>query len=158
MSIVIKNLRFEKPQQEWQVRVDRSCLLGNPFVMHDESERDIVCDFYEKWFFDGVKGYLLEGKYQLWWKALQKFIELYRQYGKLELFCWCAPKRCHAETIRDFIKHYASEDFPLCKHSGCECASVKNCLNCEHSIVYREPDCIRDATGLEIKEWEVTNR
>ncbi len=28
---------------------------------------------------------------------------LYQEHGKLRLFCWCSPKKCHAETIRDYI-------------------------------------------------------
>ena len=49
-NIAIKNLRNEKPQYEWQVKVDRSSVLGNPFYMGNESQRDKVCDKYEAYF------------------------------------------------------------------------------------------------------------
>jgi hypothetical protein len=28
----------------------------------------------------------------------------YRQYGKLRLFCWCAPEQCHGETIKAWLE------------------------------------------------------
>jgi len=34
---------------------------------------------------------------------LNRLYRLYKQYGCLKLYCWCAPKRCHAETIRDVL-------------------------------------------------------
>jgi len=33
---MIKNLRYEKPKHEWDVRVDRTSILGNPFYMQNE--------------------------------------------------------------------------------------------------------------------------
>ena len=48
--ITIKNLRFSKPQHAWQVRVDRASVLGNPFYMQNESQRDTVCNQYEVYF------------------------------------------------------------------------------------------------------------
>lgn len=65
------------------VKVERGTDYGNPFIMHDESQRDQVCnafDDYAKW----------RLTYQPdWLKPLR---------GK-GLACWCAPKRCHAETL-----------------------------------------------------------
>jgi len=46
--IVVKNLRNEKPTKPWQVKVDRSSPLGNPFHMRSEAERDAVCEKYER--------------------------------------------------------------------------------------------------------------
>jgi hypothetical protein len=67
------------------VRVDRGTDWGNPFVMHKntEQERHRVCDLFE-----------LYAKWRLtvdpkWLLPLQ---------GK-DLACWCAPRRCHAETL-----------------------------------------------------------
>ena len=25
------------------------------------------------------------------------------EFGKVRLFCWCAPKRCHGETIKKWL-------------------------------------------------------
>jgi hypothetical protein len=91
--IEICNLRKEKPTHPYDIRVDRQSVLGNPFIMRKESERDKVCDEYEEYFYRRLKDCA----------TMQRVIDRYKEYGKLRLFCWCAPKRCHAETIRDYI-------------------------------------------------------
>lgn len=99
MNIEIKNLRFNKPQCAWQVRVDRTSVLGNPFYMNNENERNQVCDKYEMYFNNKILD-----KNSSFYKELERLINIYNKYGKLELFCWCYPKRCHAETIKKYIK------------------------------------------------------
>jgi hypothetical protein len=37
---------------------------------------------------------------------LRTLYKIYKQYGKLRLFCWCYPRRCHAETIKKFLEKY----------------------------------------------------
>ncbi len=32
---------------------------------------------------------------------MNKIYALYKQYGRLNLFCWCAPLPCHTELIKD---------------------------------------------------------
>ena len=98
MNIEIKNLRFSKPICAWQVRVDRTSVLGNPFYMNNEDERNEVCNKYEKYFNNKVLD-----KNSSFYKELERLISIYNKYGKLELFCWCSPKRCHAETIKKYI-------------------------------------------------------
>ena len=94
--IEIKNLRNEKPTEPWDFRVDRQTPLGNPFKMIIEKDRDAVCNLYidhfnNDWMSEAAKEYL------------KTLVEAYKTYGKLNLFCWCYPKRCHAETIRNYI-------------------------------------------------------
>lgn len=100
MSIEIINLRNEKPSKIYDVRVDRQSIFGNPFKMSKESKRDEVCDKYKIYFYEELKK-----KGQLYF-FLQSLIKLYLTHGKLRLFCWCAPKRCHTETIVEFIMEY----------------------------------------------------
>jgi hypothetical protein len=95
--INICNLRNEKIVNDYDIRIDRVSVLGNPYYMRSESERDIVCDRYNKWFDlnkdkDKVK------------EELDRLIDIYNKYGRIRLFCWCAPKRCHGETIVKYIK------------------------------------------------------
>lgn len=104
MSIEIKNMRNEKPTHKYDIRVDRKSCLGNPFIMSDESKRDEVCDKYEAWFKANCAVSLASENFP--WNFRQELIRLkriFKEYGKLRLFCWCAPKRCHAETIRDYL-------------------------------------------------------
>ena len=103
--IIIKNLRFSKPQQAWQVRVDRASVLGNPFYMQSESQRDKVCDLYEAYFDEKMQD--TSSKF---YKEIQRLYGILKEYGELELFCWCAPKRCHAESIKKYLEnHYEKE-------------------------------------------------
>ena len=103
--ITIKNLMKEKPSEEWDVRVDRQSILGNPFSMnHNERLRDVVCDNYAVYFISEYK------KNIIFADEINRLIDLYRVHGRLNLFCFCAPKRCHAETIRDFILEITKDD------------------------------------------------
>lgn len=100
--ISIKNLRGGvKLTEAWQVRVDRSSVLGNPFDMcHDERRRDEVCDKYVAYFEQQRKCN------EAFVNELRRLYCIHRHYGKLELFCWCAPRRCHAETIKAFLEKW----------------------------------------------------
>ena len=94
--ICIKNLRNEKCVNEWDVRVDRANkILGNKFYMHSENERDYVCNAYRAWLYKEIKNNNL-----LVINELKRLKNIYLKYNKLNLFCWCAPKRCHAEEIK----------------------------------------------------------
>lgn len=94
--IVIANLRSSQEGH----RVDRQSPVGNPYFMKNESKRDEVCDKYEANF-----NKLLE---QAPAKAyLAKLLEIYKRDGTITLLCWCAPRRCHAETIKRWLEAQA---------------------------------------------------
>ena len=98
MDIKIKNLRQENIWYPYQVRVDRKTIFGNPFPMKNESKRDEVCDKYAEYFKTRMN------KKDAFAAEIVKLVHIFERYGKLELFCWCAPKRCHAETIKEYIE------------------------------------------------------
>jgi hypothetical protein len=79
------------------VKVDRSSVLGNPFYMKSEAMRDDVCDKYEAYFRKEV-----EDKNS---KLLPELRRIYKlaKVGKVQLVCHCAPRRCHADTIKSFL-------------------------------------------------------
>jgi hypothetical protein len=60
------------------VYVGRGTPWGNPFVMRKESDRDEVCDRFEREVLPNLDVSALTGKH---------------------LVCWCAPKRCHADAL-----------------------------------------------------------
>ena len=95
--IEIKNLRNQKPLYDWDVKVDRSSILGNPFHMYKEIERESVCNNYAEYFQEQM---LNNSKFIA---EILRLRQLYQTHGKLNLFCWCTPKRCHAETIKNEI-------------------------------------------------------
>ena len=61
------------------VYVGRPSKWGNPFKMHCEGERDLVCDQFD----------MHLGMNQIDCSELR---------GK-DLVCWCAPLRCHADSL-----------------------------------------------------------
>jgi len=80
--------------------------LGNPFRMLSESDRDRVCDEYDVWFHENVDN-LKPVLRELWHKGVRD--------GSLLLSCWCAPKRCHLETVKAFLE---SQSVPDSAHVG----------------------------------------
>ena len=98
-KVTIKNLRNEKPSRPWQVRVDRASILGNPYYMNAESQRNYVCHQYEEYFNKNMNY-----PESAFYKEVMRLYEIMQKYGTLELYCWCSPKRCHAETIKNYIE------------------------------------------------------
>jgi hypothetical protein len=96
--INIKSLRSSVPSEPWDVRVDRASVLGNPFHMRDESQRDAVCDAYAQWIAEQIPSN------RVVCSELNRLIRIHKEYGQLNLYCWCSPKRCHAETIRALLQ------------------------------------------------------
>lgn len=97
MLIHIKNCQTDTPSNKpWEFYVDRRTILGNPFILEDEELRDLVCDQYQTWFYQQLYRPEFMGRLLLMQQTLQA-------HGRLNLWCNCFPKRCHAETIRRWI-------------------------------------------------------
>jgi hypothetical protein len=73
-------------------------LLGNPFAVNvTHSNRDEVCDKFQVHFDMMIKA--CEGS------LYRRMRELYKiaLTQDVELACFCVPKRCHCETIKNFL-------------------------------------------------------
>jgi hypothetical protein len=104
--ITIKNLKNETPKEGWQVVICRGkSPLGNPFQMFNEGMRDEVCNKYEQWFKDNLNTRGVKAE-------LSRLLALYAHYGKLDLYCWCHPKKCHGETIKAWLEQEYAVRFP----------------------------------------------
>lgn len=84
------------------VYVGRPSPLSNPFPLHNESQRNEVCDLYEKYFTNAV------AKDTEVRKAVIALWHLAKGGDDINLVCHCAPKRCHAGTIKKFLDHYVA--------------------------------------------------
>lgn len=74
--------------------VGRPHILGNPFVLGKDGDRDTVIAKYRQWLWSqlqpsGNKAVRL---------ALHSLLQQAR-LGDVELVCWCAPERCHADVL-----------------------------------------------------------
>lgn len=94
--IKIVNARYYRGKGEW---VDRRSVLGNPFKMRFEEERDYVCSKYEDWLLSNLK----KGNIEII-NEMKRLFEILMKNGELVLICWCAPKRCHAESIKMILE------------------------------------------------------
>ena len=86
------NRRFDRIPPD-AVYIGRPSKYGNPFTMRQEKDRDGVCDAYNAWIW-------LEENAELRYKIKTEL------KGK-DLICYCAPKRCHGETVMKI----ANEDY-----------------------------------------------
>ena len=77
--------------------VGRPSALGNPFKLEHESQRNHVIQQYELWLQERIKARDAQVCHEL-----NRLYQIARNQGVLELTCWCAPKRCHADVIRTF--------------------------------------------------------
>ena len=66
--------------------------LGNPFHMNKECLRDAVCNQYASW--------LAFDRPAETWKRIERIAQRVSEGKSVALYCHCAPKRCHCDTIR----------------------------------------------------------
>ena len=103
--IKIMNMKTDSFEDKpWQFRCDRSSPVGNKLYLQHEADRDYVCEEYQIQFDNMMISKSEEGK--KFQEYIKKLVDAYDIHDKLELFCWCTPKRCHVETIREYIYSY----------------------------------------------------
>jgi len=89
--VEVVNIRNCSPKwgQPGDVKIDRTSKWGNPFPMKKEEDRDAVCDAYALYFLKmTVSGHL----------------DITELSTAKRLGCWCKPKRCHGDFLKDLIE------------------------------------------------------
>ena len=89
--------------------IGRGSPLGNPFPMYDESERESVCDQYEKYLAERLKNKdpeIMDELYDL--------METTIYQGYIKLGCFCRSfrfpnRRCHGDTVKTLLEKYLKE-------------------------------------------------
>ena len=80
------------------IRCDRASVLGNPFRMDKEAQRDWSCDEYRKYFQKKVSdtdpAFIAD---------MNRILAIAKEKDVV-LACWCYPKRCHTETIKAWLE------------------------------------------------------
>jgi hypothetical protein len=101
--IRVVNLRNYKPVKgEVLIKIDRSSVLGNPFKMYRESQRDLVCDQYADRFVRITTG---EVKNEAFMNELRRIYKVALKQD-VALGCWCYPQRCHGLTIKEYLDRF----------------------------------------------------
>jgi len=91
MGIVVKNRRSYKGDGEY---IGRPSILGNPFAMKNESERMLVIRKYND--------FILANRDKDVLAELDRLTDIARD-GELVLICWCAPRPCHGDVLKEII-------------------------------------------------------
>lgn len=79
----------------------KGSLFANNYRMYDETERqNVIAAFRADIKFILGSDSPLGERYR---KELERLRRLAERPGGVTLVCWCAPRRCHTEVIRDFI-------------------------------------------------------
>lgn len=99
MIRIINLENYKLNDGEILIKVDRSSYLGNLFFMKSEYERNEVCDNYKIYFYEQLA--LNNKKFM---RTLLDIANISKEHD-VALGCWCYPKRCHAETIKNYIEN-----------------------------------------------------
>lgn len=83
MKILNKHDCLDSPNA---IYVGRPSPWGNPFEIKANQSRDTVCSLFEEWALSP--------------EATDFRTAVRTHLAGHDLLCWCAPKRCHAETLR----------------------------------------------------------
>lgn len=78
--------------------------LANPYPLKRESERQLVLTRYRVWFYG--MAYSVNPAFDT---EIGRLVDLADE-GDLALGCWCAPKRCHCEVIKEYLELIQSEE------------------------------------------------
>lgn len=97
ISITIVSLRDRSKWTHAPVfRIDRTTVLGNPYIIGKHGTREDVVRKYRE---DLPKLYHDDPQ-------IRQVIDNIRRFPIVQLACWCAPLLCHGDAIKDFILEY----------------------------------------------------
>ena len=88
-----------KKTNAFDVYIGRGSPLGNPFIMVDYSsaERERVIEEYRVWFLN-----MVAVKSPRIMSELSRIDELLKNQD-VRLGCFCAPKHCHGDVIKEYL-------------------------------------------------------
>lgn len=92
-EILILNRHHETPSRYPRHYIGRGSVMGNPYPIDRDKSRDQVCDLYEQWWETNKTDPVVK-------ETLGIMCNQIKEHGGIELMCFCAPKRCHGETIK----------------------------------------------------------
>lgn len=81
----------------------KASVLGNPFRMNSEAEREVVIEQYRQWLWQQKKADA---------PAWHEVLRLSKLEKDIVLVCWCAPKRCHGDVVKSAIEWVRSTQQP----------------------------------------------
>lgn len=83
----------------------QASVLANPFKIGKDGNREEVIAKYRVWLWNEMQ------KQEDVWDALVWLAWKYKKQGRLTLWCWCYPQKCHAEIIKNAIEWMIREGY-----------------------------------------------
>lgn len=111
-NIKLVNIKNHIPT-EYDFYIGRPSILGNPYSHKEHSIADVIVDstnesidLYKKYFYgrieSGDKDFI---------DKLDKMYDFYKEHGKLNICCFCFPKRCHGDIIKEYLENKLRNEF-----------------------------------------------
>lgn len=100
IELINMRCRCDTFQYPYDFYIDRRSPVGNPYPLELPEDRDWSCNEYWTWFY--VKVSL--GVDEKFLRYIESMRQALAEHGKLRMFCWCAPLRCHGETIKEYLE------------------------------------------------------
>lgn len=103
MSIYIVSKRknaLPPPEGVTVIDIDRpsGSALGNPFFMKNEAQRDWAINNFKTWFYQKIRE-----QDPLVLNEIKRIEKIILEEKHIALRCWCSPKPCHGDVIREYI-------------------------------------------------------
>lgn len=84
--------------------IGRPEVLGNPFVIGKDGDRNEVIAKYKVWLRDKYKS-TTEYRVRI---SIDRLVLLELEGKSITLVCWCAPAKCHGDVIKEFVEELAN--------------------------------------------------
>jgi len=107
-SVMIEIINMQtgaRPTMPYDFKIDRTSPVGNDVTIKQAGSRDKACDQYQRRF-DNILSQRPENMHPddlAFMRYIVLMIQRHVEHGRLRLFCWCAPERCHGESIKRYI-------------------------------------------------------
>lgn len=95
--ITVVNCRTHK-RCEWDVRIHRPDILGNPYRMRCEEERAVVIERFREY---AQRMMADDTEFRRRVRCLARW---HRAGRELHLVCFCAPLPCHGDVLKELIE------------------------------------------------------
>ena len=106
-KIVVVNVKDRAVGDYEVIYIGRGCYgrkqsaLHNPFRLKCEADRDKCIGLYKQYLLKAVKE---KGPVR---EEMKRLYRLVKSGRSIALMCFCAPKRCHGDVIKEFLELYA---------------------------------------------------
>ena len=89
----VVNVNRPLENNDVRVYVGRPSVLGNPFKLGKDGDRQEVIAKYRRWLWEEIK------KRERVYKELVGLVEFERHASDIQLACHCYPQACHADIL-----------------------------------------------------------